>query len=53
MMSWKYFLGACILSAGLLFKAGAPLPAVAMGIAAAAFVNWRKTRKQPVKGSTS
>ena len=52
MMSWKYFLGACILSAGLLFKAGAPIPAVVMGIAAAAFVNWWKTRK-PVKGSTS
>ena len=35
-MSWKYFVGACILSGGLLFKAGAPVPAVALGIAAVA-----------------
>ena len=44
MMNWTYFVGACILSAGLLFKAGAPLPAVALGIAAATFINWRKQR---------
>ena len=43
-MKWKYFIGACILSAGLLFKAGAPLAAVVAGIAAAAFVNWRRQR---------
>ena len=44
MMDWKYFIGACILSCGLLFKAGAPVPAVAMGIAAAALLNWKKHR---------
>jgi len=43
-MKWKFFAGACILAAGLLFKAGAPVTAVAMGIALAAFLNWRKQR---------
>ena len=41
-MNWKFFIGACILTTGLLIKAGAPLIPVAVGIAAAAFVNWRK-----------
>jgi hypothetical protein len=43
-MTWKYFIGASILAMGLLFKAGAPLIPVAIGIAAAAFVNWRNQR---------
>ena len=43
-MNWKFFIGACLLASGLLFKAGAPVAAVAMGIALAAFVNWRKHR---------
>ncbi len=43
-MSWKFFVGACILAAGLLLKAGAPVAAVAMGIALAAFVNWKRHR---------
>ena len=43
-MNWKLFAGACILASGLLFKAGAPVLAVAMGIALAAFLNWRKQR---------
>ena len=38
-MSWRYFLGAAILAAGLLIKAGAPAPAVAAGVAIAAVVN--------------
>lgn len=41
-MNWKFFIGACILATGLLIKAGAPVIPVAIGIAAAAFVNWRK-----------
>ena len=45
-MNWKYFIGACILSCGLLFKVGAPILAMAMGVAAAAFVNWRKQRSR-------
>lgn len=40
-MSWRYFFGASILSSGLLFKVGAPLEAVAMGIALVALVNWK------------
>jgi hypothetical protein len=44
MVNWKFFVGACILSCGLLFKAGAPLPAVAVGLAAAGFFNWRRHR---------
>jgi hypothetical protein len=43
-MTWKFFIGACILATGLLIKAGAPVMPVAMGIAVAAFVNWRKQR---------
>lgn len=44
-MKWKFFIGSCILAAGLLFKAGAPLVSVAMGIALAAFVNWKRLAK--------
>jgi hypothetical protein len=40
-MNWKFFVGAAILSAGLLFKVGAPVVPVAAGVAAAAFVNWK------------
>lgn len=43
-MKWKFFIGSSILAAGLLFKAGAPVVAVALGIALAAFVNWKKQR---------
>ena len=42
-MSWRLFVGASILAAGLLIKVGAPLVSVVLGIAAAAFVNrWRQ-----------
>jgi hypothetical protein len=44
-MSWKYFIGASILSSGLLFKTGAPMSAIALGIAAAAFLNWRRGQR--------
>jgi len=43
-MKWKFFVGACILSAGLLIKAGAPLVPIALGIAGAAFINWKTHR---------
>jgi hypothetical protein len=45
-MKWKYFLGACILSVGLLFKAGAPIVPILLGIAGAAFINWRKQPRE-------
>jgi len=41
-MNWKFFVGASILAAGLLFKAGAPLVPVAAGIVFAALLNWRR-----------
>ena len=44
-MTWKFFIGACILATGLLLKAGAPIVPIALGIAAAGFVNWRKLHR--------
>jgi hypothetical protein len=44
-MTWKYFIGSCILATGLLLKAGAPLVPIALGIAAAAFVNWKRHQR--------
>jgi len=41
MKKWQYFVGACILAAGLLIKAGAPLIPVVVGMAAAAFMTWK------------
>ena len=43
-MKWKFFVGSSILVAGLLIKFGAPVLAVALGIAGAAFVNWKRQR---------
>ena len=43
-MTWKLFLGACILSGGVLLKYGAPIPSVVMGIALAGFFTWRRQR---------
>jgi hypothetical protein len=45
-MKWKFFLGASILSAGLVLKAGAPLIPVALGLAAAAFLTWKLQRSE-------
>jgi hypothetical protein len=39
---WKYFAGACILAAGLLIKIGVPLVPIVLGIAAAAYFNWKR-----------
>jgi hypothetical protein len=44
-LNWKFFVGASILSCGLLLKFGAPVVPVAAGIAAAAFVNWSTQRR--------
>jgi hypothetical protein len=43
-MKWKFFVGACILTAGLLIKVGAPLVPIILGIAGAAFINWTQQR---------
>jgi hypothetical protein len=44
-MSWKFFVGSCILAAGLLMKAGAPIVPLATGIAVAGIVTWRLRRR--------
>ena len=45
-MKWKFFLGAAILSVGLLIKAGAPLVPIALGVAGAAVLNWKKQQRE-------
>jgi hypothetical protein len=45
-MRWKFFVGACILTTGLLIKAGAPVIPIILGIAGAAFINWKKQRSE-------
>lgn len=42
MKRWKYFVGSCILATGLLLKLGVPIAPIAIGIAVAAFVNWKR-----------
>jgi hypothetical protein len=44
-MKWKFFIGSCILVAGLLLKAGAPLVPIAAGMAIAGLVTWRMQRR--------
>ena len=44
MGKWRYFIGASILAAGLLLKAGAPIFPIALGLAVAAFFTWKKSR---------
>jgi hypothetical protein len=48
-MNWKYFVGSSILVTGLLLKMGAPLVAVALGIAGAAWLNWQRHRRHPAR----
>jgi hypothetical protein len=43
-MNWRFFVGASILSWGLLLRAGAPLEAVALGTGLAGLACWRKAR---------
>ncbi len=45
-MKWKFFVGACILTAGLLIKVGAPVIPIILGIAGAAFINWKTQRSE-------
>jgi hypothetical protein len=40
--NWNFFVGAAILVVGLLLKLGAPTPAIALGVALAAFWNWKR-----------
>ena len=45
MKKWKYFLGASILGAGLLLKAGSPAAPILLGLVIAGFVTWKKSDK--------
>jgi hypothetical protein len=51
-MSWRIFIAAALSVAIALFMAGAPLFAIAAGIAGAALINYRK-RKKSGTGSPS
>jgi NAD(P)H-hydrate repair Nnr-like enzyme with NAD(P)H-hydrate dehydratase domain len=43
-MKWKYFAGACLVVGGALLKAGAPVLAIAAGLALAALANFLRYR---------
>ena len=45
MGKWKYFIGASILAVGLVLKAGAPLVPIVLGLAAGAYVTWKKSSR--------
>ena len=47
-MNWRLFVGAAILTVGLLLKLGAPPLAIVMGLALAAVLSWvtRRTKGQ-------
>jgi hypothetical protein len=49
-MNIRTFVSACILAGGLLVKSGAPVPAVVMGIGAAAIWNWKGARLAALLG---
>jgi hypothetical protein len=44
-MNWKFFVGACILTVGILLKAGAPLAPIAGGMLIAALITWKLQRR--------
>jgi hypothetical protein len=51
-MNWRHFIGASILAGGLVVKAGAPLEAVAAGVALAAVaLAWRRRNRLPTPGT--
>lgn len=53
MMNWNRFVTACILAAALLLKFGVPMPAVLLGLGAAALVNWQMhARLKPAAAAT-
>jgi hypothetical protein len=45
MKKWQFFIGASILAAGLLLKAGAPLVPVFLGLLIAGFFTWKSQRR--------
>jgi hypothetical protein len=45
MRNSKYFIGACTLMGGVLYKFGAPPASIALGIALAGLLHWRWRRR--------
>jgi hypothetical protein len=45
-MNWKHFLGAAIIVCAALFRFGAPLGAVVMGLCAALLIAWLRARRR-------
>jgi hypothetical protein len=45
MKTWKFFVGSCVLAAGILLKIGVPLVPLVVGIGVAALWNWRTHRQ--------
>jgi hypothetical protein len=43
-MTWRFFVGASILSIGLLIKVGVPLVPLILGVTLAAVVTWKAQR---------
>jgi hypothetical protein len=43
-MNWRFFVGASILSIGLLIKIGVPLVPLVLGVGLAAVVTWKAQR---------
>ena len=52
-MKWKYFVGACIVVGAALFKAGAPLFTIIVGIILAAFSNFLRHRGNSARTSST
>lgn len=48
-MNWKFFVGASILTVGLGVKFGAPVLALAAGIALAGLASWRMARRSTMQ----
>jgi hypothetical protein len=48
MTNWNRFATACILAVALLLKVGVPLPAILLGLGAAALANWRMRPRSEV-----
>jgi hypothetical protein len=44
-MHWKFFIGSCILVAGLLLKAGAPVVPIAAGMVLAGIITLKMQRR--------
>ncbi len=51
-MNWRYLLGACVLAAYLLIRAGVPLVPVAAGLVFACGLTWTRRNRGTLQPST-